>query len=69
MYVCSCNAITDSQIRDAIDDGASDLWALQRETGIASGCGSCRDTASEMLRESRAAKAETAPTRYVPKAS
>ena len=67
MYVCSCNAITDTQIQDAIDDGAGDLWALQRETGIASGCGSCRETAAEMLREARAANSDVQPARYVPK--
>jgi len=53
MYVCICNAITDKQIRAAADSGAGDLWALQRELGVASGCGSCRESASEILAEHR----------------
>ena len=53
MYVCVCNAITDKQIREAAESGVTDLWGLQRELGVATGCGSCMETASEILRESR----------------
>ncbi len=49
MYVCICNAITDKQIRKAAESGATDLWALQARLGVASGCGSCKETASEIL--------------------
>ena len=62
MYVCICNAITDKQIRKAARSGVSDLWALQRELGVASGCGSCKEVASEILRESRTVE----PVLYVP---
>ena len=57
MYVCICNAITDRQIREAAEAGASDLWELQAQLGVASNCGSCKETASEILRETRAARA------------
>jgi len=53
MYVCICNAITDKQIRAAAEDGATDLWGLQAKLGVASGCGSCKDVASEILAEYR----------------
>ena len=53
MYVCICNAITDTQIRQAAEAGADDLWSLQRELGVATGCGSCREMASEILAEHR----------------
>ena len=56
MYVCICNAITDSQIREAAEAGADDLWALQNELGVASGCGTCSENASEILSEVRAAR-------------
>ena len=62
MYVCICNAITETQIRDAADAGAEDLWALQAELGVATNCGSCKETASEILRENRRAQ----PQIYVP---
>jgi len=53
MYVCICNAITDKQIRKAAKAGATDLWSLQAKLGVASGCGSCKDVASEILAEYR----------------
>ncbi len=51
MYVCICNAITDKQIRKAAEAGATDLWALQRELGVATNCGACKEMASDILRE------------------
>jgi bacterioferritin-associated ferredoxin len=53
MYVCVCNAITDKQIRAAAEGGTTDLWALQAELGVATGCGSCTETASQILAEYR----------------
>jgi bacterioferritin-associated ferredoxin len=49
MYVCLCNAITESQVQDAINEGACDLACLRSELGIASQCGRCAETASKML--------------------
>ena len=43
MYVCICNAITEKQIRHAAQTGVRDLWQLQRELGVASSCGSCKE--------------------------
>ena len=51
MYVCICNAITDKQIRLAAKRGASTVMDLTNELGVASGCGSCRETAAEILSE------------------
>ena len=65
MYVCICNAITDKEIRQAAASGVEDLWELQRKLGVAAGCGSCKDMASEILRESRHARAPE-PARYYP---
>ena len=65
MYVCICNAITDKQIRKAARAGARDLWALQAELGVATGCGSCKEAASEILAEYRERPAPL-PQVYVP---
>jgi len=69
MYVCICNAITDKQIRKAAESGVQDLWALQRELGVGSGCGSCKEMASDILRENRETKARFEPVRYQPAAA
>ena len=65
MYVCICNAITDKQIRKAAKSGATDLWKLQKELGVASGCGSCMEAASEILAEYRNRPAPQ-PVMYTP---
>ena len=66
MYVCVCNAITDKQIRKAAESGARNLWDLQRQLGVASGCGSCREMASEILHESRRRTEFSGPVVYQP---
>ena len=67
MYVCVCNAITDRQIREAAEAGVADLWALQAKLGVATQCGSCRETAAEILRETRHRPA--GPVVYTPSAA
>ena len=66
MYVCICNAITDKQIRQAADAGVRDLWQLQAELGVASNCGSCKEHASEILREKRQELSQVEPEIYRP---
>jgi len=66
MYVCVCNAITDRQIRKAAAKGVSDLHGLQTELGVAAGCGSCKETATEILRESRPRRRVAEPALYRP---
>ena len=66
MYVCICNAVTDKQIRKAAEAGATDLWSLQAELGVASGCGSCKEVASEILHDVRQSQRAFEPTLYTP---
>ncbi len=51
MYVCICNAVTDKDIRQAVDRGASCLFELQNELPVASCCGRCGDTAEAVINE------------------
>jgi bacterioferritin-associated ferredoxin len=51
MYVCICNPVTDSQVRQAIDAGCSSLDDLQSKLGVAISCGRCSEFACEMLKE------------------
>ncbi len=64
MYVCICNAITDKQISEAAESGVEDLWGLQAALGVASGCGSCKETAADILREKRQRKGRGEPVVY-----
>jgi bacterioferritin-associated ferredoxin len=56
MYVCVCNAVTDSDIRNAVDDGVSNLKQLRRVTDCGATCGSCNDMAVEVLQQALAKK-------------
>jgi len=51
MYVCICNAVTDSDIRNAVEDGVRNMKQLGQETGCSSTCGCCRDMAREILQQ------------------
>ena len=66
MYVCICNAVTDKQIRQAAVDGVRYLWQLQAALGVASICGSCKEHASEILREKRQEARRIEPEIYRP---
>jgi bacterioferritin-associated ferredoxin len=49
MYVCLCHAISDRQIREVVDRGAASLDEVQAYLPVASCCGSCADTAREVI--------------------
>ncbi|MFV0276578.1 MAG: bacterioferritin-associated ferredoxin [Parahaliea sp.] len=52
MYVCICKGITDTQIRAAVQDGASSIREVRNSLGVASQCGKCGILAREIVRES-----------------
>ncbi|BCE00909.1 bacterioferritin-associated ferredoxin [Marinicellulosiphila megalodicopiae] len=51
MYVCLCKGITDSQIKNAIDDGATSLRAIRKELGAMTQCGKCACLTKEILKD------------------
>lgn len=51
MYVCICNAVTESDIRAARDRGIDSLEQLREATGVASCCGACEESAHDVLAE------------------
>lgn len=53
MYVCICSGLTDTDIREAIEEGAHTLEELSATTGCSSVCGSCGEIARQMLEEAR----------------
>ena len=57
MYVCVCNAVTESQIHKAIDDGIRTLRELRQTLGVTAECGRCARCARDCLRF----RAERAP--------
>lgn len=49
MYICLCHAISDRQIREAVDQGAGSLFEVQLRLPVASCCGRCEDSAREVI--------------------
>lgn len=52
MYVCLCKGITDTQIRDAVNNGAESIRAVRDQLGVASQCGKCASLCRDIVRES-----------------
>ena len=49
MYICICNAVTDTQIRDAVSTGARTMRDLRQQLGVCSSCGKCGKCARQVL--------------------
>jgi bacterioferritin-associated ferredoxin len=59
MYVCVCNAVTDSDIRKAVGNGVRTMNQLRQKTGCATTCGCCTELATEILQNTLAATRES----------
>lgn len=64
MYVCVCNAITETELHGAIADGHTTHEALQDELGVSTCCGTCRETVEEVLARRQGVEAQ--PARALP---
>ena len=54
MYICICNAVSEKAVRECARNGVCSLDQLAFELGVGSGCGRCRDCASDLLRDAQA---------------
>ncbi len=60
MYVCLCKAVTDRQIKDSINGGASTFAEVRRSLGVSTQCGKCMKQA-KMIVETSVKKASFHP--------
>ncbi len=51
MYVCVCHGITEKDIQQAIDDGATHIKDLRETHELGSECGKCIYLAARMVRD------------------
>ena len=49
MYVCLCKAVSDSEVGEAIAEGARTVDAVGSACGAGTGCGACRPMIHEMI--------------------
>ncbi|MFI8620180.1 MULTISPECIES: (2Fe-2S)-binding protein [Marinomonas] len=59
MYVCLCNGVTDGQIKQSIQEGATTMKALYQETNLGNQCGKCCQCAKKILNDELLQIAET----------
>jgi bacterioferritin-associated ferredoxin len=50
MYVCICNNVTETDIKEAVSAGASSFGCLKRQLGVSTCCGQCAERASGYLK-------------------
>ena len=51
MYVCLCMGVTDSQIQDAVREGATTVRGLRKKLGCTGQCGKCKQQVRELRDE------------------
>jgi bacterioferritin-associated ferredoxin len=51
MYVCVCQAVTERQVREAVENGVTSMRGLREQLGVASECGRCARCAHGILKE------------------
>ena len=58
MYVCMCKAVTDTDIKQALDGGAQSLSDIQQTLQVGMGCGRCQEEARSVINGYRAEQAD-----------
>lgn len=49
MFACICHAVSDHQVVDAVDAGATTIEAVGDATKAGTTCGSCHDTLEDLI--------------------
>lgn len=49
MYICLCRAVTDHQIRESVEQGASSFREVREELDVGTCCGRCVPEARELI--------------------
>jgi bacterioferritin-associated ferredoxin len=57
MYVCVCRAVTEKEIREAIDEGALSVRQLRKKLAVTESCGACLETVQQCLKQCRTSEA------------
>lgn len=61
MYVCICKGITDTQIKDAVIDGAASVRQVRKKLGATSQCGKCTSMTRQVVNEALAQHCQPEP--------
>ncbi len=53
MYVCVCYGVTEKQVKEAVEQGAETLKALQTKLNVGTECGKCIKATLEMMEQTK----------------
>lgn len=51
MYVCMCYGVTDKQIKQAVDQGATNMKSIRQALNVGSQCGKCIRMTQEVIQQ------------------
>ena len=51
MYVCVCNGVSDKDLKNSYDKGATSVSELQMSTGCGTCCGTCLQMVDDLVKE------------------
>ena len=66
MYVCICNSVTETDIADAVRDGARTVDCLTAELNVSTCCGQCRPVVDDCLQAALQAHSDATPAEPLP---
>ncbi len=66
MFVCSCNMLTDQDVKRAVDDGATRPREIYAAQGCRAQCGNCVPGVLCLLRRALQARSEMAVSEPLP---
>ena len=69
MYFCICKSVSDTQIRQAVEQGARTVGELSAQFGLGDQCGRCLDSIGEWLNVYLSTSAATHEAAVMPSAS
>lgn len=59
MYVCVCNAVTERDIHEAVDNGATTVKHLKATLGVSADCASCASCAKACIKSAKNKQSDT----------
>ncbi len=54
MYICICNQVTETQLRDEIERGSETVRQLRENLGVTNQCGKCGSCVKKCIKEHKA---------------
>ncbi len=58
MYICICNQVTETQLRDEIERGSETVRQLRENLGVTNQCGKCGKCVKNCIKENKTSRSD-----------